>query len=336
MKKIRLITAAFILIFACSCGNNVGKEASRELFAMDTLISVRAYGEDSDEAVDAAAERISELDRLFSVTDENSEIYRLNSLGFSEVSEDTADVISDALRICESTDGALDITIYPVLLEWGFTTDDMHVPSEEAIAAALARTGFGKVSVSGNKVEIPEGFMLDLGSCAKGYTGGEVIGEMKKRGIVSALVNLGGNVQALGKKPDGSEWSVGIANPFSPNELLGVLKISDRAVITSGGYQRYFTGDDGKVYIHILDPETGKPADSGLVSVTVVGSNGLECDALSTALFVMGKERAVSYWRKHGGFDMVLVTEDGTVCVTEGIAGSFVNKSGLPVETIYE
>lgn len=336
MKKLKYIIAAALLVFAGSCGNNGGEEASRELFAMDTVISVKAYGENSAEAVSAAAKRITELEELFSVTDNNSEISALNNHTNAIVSEDTRYVISEALKICESTSGALDVTIYPVLLEWGFTTDNMHVPADDEITAALARTGYEKVSVNGNRIEMPDGYMLDLGSCAKGYAGDEMIETMKNAGITSALVNLGGNVQALGARPDGSDWTVGIADPFSPNELLGVIKIHDKAVITSGGYQRYFTGDDGKVYIHILDPETGRPAESGIVSATVIGGNGLECDALSTALFVMGKERAVEYWRENGGFEMVLVTDSGTICITEGIEAGFRNDSGLPVETIYE
>ncbi|MBO6303044.1 MAG: FAD:protein FMN transferase [Ruminiclostridium sp.] len=336
MKKFKYFFAVLILAAVSSCGAVPETEASRELFAMDTIISVKAYGQRSEEAVNAAANRLKELEDLFSVTDINSDIGKLNSLGSANVSDNTAYVISEAANVCESTDGALDITIYPVLREWGFTTGNMHVPSEEDIAAALAKTGYRDIGISGNTVTLPEGYMLDLGSCAKGYSGDEMLGVMSEYGINSALVNLGGNVQALGSKPNGTEWSVGIANPFSPNELLGVLQIHDKSVITSGGYQRYFTDDDGNVYIHILDPRTGHPADSGLVSVTVVGDRGIMCDALSTALFVMGKERAVSYWRGNGGFDMVLVTGDGTVYITEKIADSFRNSSGFPVEIIYE
>ncbi len=336
MKKFKYFFAVLILAAVSSCGAVPETEASRELFAMDTIISVKAYGQRSEEAVNAAADRLKELEDLFSVTDINSDIGKLNTLGSANVSDDTAYVISEAANVCESTDGALDITIYPVLREWGFTTGNMHVPSEEDIASALAKTGYRDIGISGNTVTLPEGYMLDLGSCAKGYSGDEMLEVMSELGINSALVNLGGNVQTLGSKPDGTEWSVGIANPFSPNELLGVLQIHDKSVITSGGYQRYFTDDDGKVYIHILDPRTGHPADSGLVSVTVVGDRGIMCDALSTALFVMGKERAVGYWRGKGGFDMVLVTGDGTVYITEKIADSFRNSSGFPVEIIYE
>ncbi len=336
MKKIKYFFAVLILAAVSSCGSAPEKEASRELFAMDTIISIKAYGQRSEEAVNAAAERLTELEARFSVTNENSDIGILNKLGTASVSDDTAYVVSEALNVCESTDGALDITIYPVLREWGFTTGNMHVPADEDITAALEKTGYDSIDVSGNTITLPEGYMIDLGSCAKGYAGDKMLAVMSELGATSALVNLGGNVQALGSKPDGTEWSVGIANPFSPNELLGVLQIHDKSVITSGGYQRYFTDDSGNVYIHILDPHTGYPADSGLVSVTVVGDRGIMCDTLSTALFVMGKERAVGYWREKGGFDMVLVTGDGTVYITENIAGSFRNSSGFPVEIIDE
>ncbi len=336
MKKLKIFLAVLILAAVSSCGSAPESEAERELFAMDTIISIKAYGQRSEEAVNSAAERLNELESRFSVTDENSDIGILNTLGTANVSGDTAYVINEALNVCSSTDGALDITIYPVLREWGFTTGNMHVPSDEAVRSALSKTGYENIGISGNTVTLPEGYMLDLGSCAKGYSGDEMLAVMSELGVTSALVNLGGNVQALGSKPDGTEWSVGIANPFSPNELLGVLQIHDKSVITSGGYQRYFTDDSGNVYIHILDPHTGYPADSGLVSVTVIGDRGIMCDALSTALFVMGKDRAVGYWREKGGFDMVLVTDDGTVYITENIAGSFRNSSGFPAEIIDE
>ncbi len=326
--------AAAALLFIGSCSTD--REAERTVFAMDTIVTVRAYGEHGSEAVNAAADRLTELEELLSVTAADSDIGRLNASGSAGVSADTVNVVSRALELCESTGGALDITIYPVLREWGFTTGEYRVPADAEIAAALGRTGYRAVSVDGSTVSVPAGYMLDLGSCAKGYASGEMLKKMSELGITSALVNIGGNVHALGSKPDGTDWTVGIADPFSPNELLGKLKISGCAVVTSGGYQRYFTDDDGNVYIHILDPATGRPADSGLASVTVIGGDGLLCDALSTALFVMGRERAEAYWRGNGGFEMILVTDGGRIAVTEKAADSFENVSGMPVEIIYE
>ena len=332
-KTVYAVLAVFIMAAAGSCAP---PEVSREIFAMDTLVSVKAYGNGSAEAVNAAADRMTELERLFSVTDADSDIAKLNVTGTAEVSADTAHVISEALKWCSETDGALDITIYPVLREWGFTTGETHVPTDAEITDTLTRTGYENITVSGRTVTLPEGYMLDLGSCAKGHAGSEMLKAMSECGVTSALVNLGGNVQTLGTKPDSTDWTVGVVDPFAPDILLGTIEVHDKAVVTSGGYQRFFTDDDGNVYIHILDPKTGRPAKSGLASVTVIGSDGLMCDALSTALFVMGKDRAVSFRESHRGFGMILVTDDRRIYITEDIAETFRNRSGLPAEIIYE
>jgi thiamine biosynthesis lipoprotein len=162
---------------------------------------------------------------------------------------------------------------------------------------------------------------IDLGSVAKGYTGDRVIELLRENGVTSALLNLGGNVQALGTKPDGSPWRVAVQDP-SGDGCLGVLEIDDQAVITSGGYERYFV-EDGVTYWHIIDPADGAPARSGLISVTIVGDSGLLCDGLSTSLFVMGLEDAAQFWRENGGFEAVFVTESGQILITEGLQERF-------------
>ncbi len=166
-------------------------------------------------------------------------------------------------------------------------------------------------------------YMLDLGSVAKGYTGDKVISLFKESGITSAIISLGGNVHALGSKPDGSPWKVALIDPNSPQTFIGNIEISDKAVITSGCYERYFVGEDGKQYCHIINPFDGYPADNGIASVTVIGSAGILCDALSTALFVMGKEAAIEHWREHNDFEMIIIEENGEITVTEGIKSSF-------------
>ena len=221
MKRAVFITAAIIILLACSCGiSPAQQEISQEMFAMDTLISVRAYGNNANDAVQSACDRLSELERKLSVTDENSEIFLLDSHITNKVSDETADIISKALSYCEASGGALDITIYPVLREWGFTAGEYRIPTDDEIAAVLGNTGYKNVTVSGNKVTLPEGYMLDLGSCAKGHAGDEMKKTLEASGVVSAMINLGGNVTALGKKPDGNDWTVGIADPFEPSELL--------------------------------------------------------------------------------------------------------------------
>lgn len=232
-----------------------------------------------------------------------------------------------ALEMCERTDGALDVSIYPVLRAWGFTTGSYQVPTQEEIENLLTQVDYRKVTLENGTASIAQGMEVDLGSVAKGYTGDQVSQLLREGGVTSALLNLGGNVQLVGGKPDGSDWRVAVQDPESDG-YLGVLSLRDKAAITSGGYERYFVGDDGEVYWHIIDPATGAPARSGLISVTVIGDRGVVCDALSTALFVMGLDKAAEYWRRYGDFEAVFVAEDGSVAITSGLQDCFTLADG--------
>lgn len=287
-------------------------------------MTITAYGENAESALNKAEERVSELENLWSVTKENSEIYAINhSNGQSvAVSPETAELFDFSLEISKMTDGALDCSIYPILTEWGFTTSDYTIPTEERISELLAYTDYRKINFNGEYVQIPENMQIDLGAVGKGYTGDLVVEILKENSIESALLDLGGNIQTIGTKPDGTDWKIGLRSPFDEGNFA-TLEVSDRAVITSGGYERYFVGDDGETYWHILDPKTGKPAHSGLISVTVIGDEGRLCDALSTSLFVMGLEKATELWRNRDDFEMILVTEDGKIYLTEALENQF-------------
>lgn len=303
---------------------------------MDTYMSLKAYGDNGETALAEAEKRIHELESKFSVNIENSDIWRINhSSGVSaEVSADTLEVVNKSLEISRETGGALDISLYPVLRAWGFTTESYRIPSEEELLELLKLVNWQNVSTNDGQVAVPEGYMLDLGALAKGYTGDELMEIFHENGVKSAIVSLGGNVQALGKKPDGSLWKVAVRNPFSPETDMCTVEIEGKAVITSGSYERYFTGEDGVDYCHIIDPKIGIPVHNGLVSVTVIGESGTECDAFSTALFVMGADGAVEFWRKNGDFELILVTDDGKIMYTEGLEGSFKNLGKMPAEVI--
>lgn len=321
---------ALVLIFALLCGCVPADEPlpSTSFFAMNTPMSVQI---DGDETLLRGVEDLAyALERKLSVTDEKSDIFAINSNGGGEVSSETAELIEFALDMCESTDGALDITIYPVLRAWGFTVDDVDydngfvLPTDGELSELLALVDYEKVEVSDDSVTLGEGMMLDLGAVAKGYASDRIAGYLRQNGVKSALLNLGGNVYALGKKPNGVKWTVGVKSPESG--MIGTLQVEDAAVVTSGGYERFFTGSDGVRYHHIIDPSTGRPADSGLASVTVVGDSGARCDALSTALFVMGLDRGSEYWREHRDFEAVFVTSDGELLVTAGLEDNFVTQ----------
>ena len=231
--------------------------------------------------------------------------------------------------LCALTDGALDLSIYPVLRAWGFTTGAYRVPTKGELDELLTHVDYRGVAVDGDgRVTLSAGMEIDLGSVTKGYTGDRICALLRERGVESALLDLGGNVQALGGKPDGSAWRVGVRDPEGDG-LLGAVSVRDEAVVTSGGYERCFTDEDGNLWWHILDPADGYPAKNGLLSATVVGSEGVYCDALSTALFVLGEERAVEFWRERRDFEMVLVTEDGRLLLTPALSGRFTPTEGL-------
>ncbi|MBQ8961029.1 MAG: FAD:protein FMN transferase [Ruminococcus sp.] len=340
MKKFAaaLICGA-LLLTGCSSENKekASQEAhSRDIFAMDTFMTLKAYGDSAEEALSEAAVKITDLEKLLAVTDPESDISRINSSSgeFVQVSEDTAAIIGAGIEYGDLTGGALDITVYPVLREWGFTTGEYRVPSTQEIGALLENVDYTKVEFSGDSVKIPGGAMVDTGSLAKGYTSDRVIEILRENDVNSAIVSLGGNVQSLGLKPDGSQWKVGIKDPFQPDSEMCIVSVGEKAVITSGNYERFFVGEDGEVYWHIIDPADGAPADNGLVSVTVIGDSGLMCDALSTALFVSGTDKAQQIWRSEKSFDMVLVTDDERILVTEGIADSVSNISDMDMEVL--
>ena len=214
-----------------------------------------------------------------------------------------------------------------MLEAWGFTTDTKRVPSQEEIDALLEHVDYEKITLEGDLLTVPEGMELDFGAVGKGYAGDFAAETIRTHGIGSAILSLGGNIQAVGSRPDGTDWRIGLRSPWEDG-TLGVLRVSDCAVVTSGGYENYFEDEEGNVYWHILDPATGYPADSGLASVTIVCPQGRMGDALSTALFVMGPQKAEEYWRENEGFEMILVTQEGELLITEELSDRFTLSEG--------
>lgn len=325
LHRFLALCLALLLLPACAALSKEPSPYRTEVLAMDTVMTLTVYGrseESGTEILQKAARRIEELEGLLSVTDEGSEIYRANRSGGTPVplSEDSRRLLTCALDLCASTGGALDVTIYPVVRAWGFTAGDYQVPEADALERLLSRVDYTQVGLSDGDLVLPEGVELDLGAVAKGYAGDQLMALFAAEGVTSAIVSLGGNVQTLGTKPDGSPWRVALQAP--EGGYAAVLEVADRAVITSGGYQRFFE-QDGETYIHIIDPSTGYPARTGLASVTIVADSGVLGDGLSTALFVMGREKAEAYWRERRDFDFVLLTEDGSVVISEGLEDCF-------------
>ena len=314
-----LLSAAFLLT-GCS-GAPAQEPETATFFAMDTAMDFTVYGDAA--LLDEAETLIGSLEEQVSVTDEHSDIYAIDHTGSGSLSGNAAELMAQALELCRRTGGALDISVYPIVRAWGFTTGSYQVPDEETIQSLLPLVDYTQIQYDAatGVVTLPEGMEIDLGSVAKGYAGQLAAQMLREHGVQSALLNLGGNVQTVGTKPDGSPWQIGIKDPQGEDAMM-VLSVEDQAVVTSGGYERYFE-QDGQTYWHIMDPSTGHPADSGLLSVTIVGKQGIICDGLSTSLFVMGLEKAADLWAQSGDFEAVFVTASGEVYITEGLQDRF-------------
>jgi len=329
MKKTLALTSC--LIFSCLIVTSCSQKMETTSFtAMNTYMTVRSYGRSAKAANLQVQKEVERLEGILSTTIEGSDVYRINTSkaetdGFSKlpVMPETTYLIQKSLRFYEMTEGSFNPALYPIIREWGFTTGDYKVPSEEKILSLLKYTDFSKIEISvlqadhdkagqatASILTCPAGMQLDFGAIGKGYAGDCAIRLLKENGIKSALLDFGGNIQVLGSKPDGSDWTVGIKNPWGGDPVAAV-KLRDACMITSGGYERFFTGEDGKKYIHIFDGATGRPVENELESVTIICRQGIYGDALSTSLFVMGLEKAVEFWRSRGGdFDFVILTKD--------------------------
>lgn len=337
MKRLFISGLLVAALMLAGCGAQTSAEESsqsREVYAMDTVMTLEAYGQNADAALDEAVAEIERLDALWSIASSDGEIAQLNAEKQITASADTLALLTRAKEISAATDGLFSTTIAPLMEAWGFTSGDYRVPDEAELSALLAHVDDEEIAISDSTVTIPADAEVDLGGIAKGFTSARVMEIFRENGVENGILSLGGNVQALGTKPDGSLWRVGLQDPADERALFATLELADKAVITSGAYERNFE-QNGVVYHHIIDPRTGYPAESGLSSVTIVSDDGTLADGLSTALYIMGKESAVEFWRSHrDDFDMVLLADDGAVTVSAGIADALTLSDGSAAEVV--
>ena len=333
-SRLCLRLTAVLLCLALSlplaaCGET--KMTQTQVFAMDTIMTLTAYGKNAEAGLKSAEGVILSMDAALDPELPTSTVYAINHANGENVvvSAQIAKMLSSAITVYNQSGGALDLTIYPLVKRWGFIDGKYYQPSDEEISAEMLKMCFDRLiltsfpSSGAYAVSLPAGGQLSFGAVAKGCAAETAIDAMRQSGVTSGIISLGGNVQTLGLKPDGSQWKVAIQDPNNTASYLGVINVGETAVVTSGSYQRFFTASNGRKYHHILNPATGYPATNTLVSATIICEDGTMADCLSTAMFVLGENKALNYWRTYGGFDMILVTADKRIICTKGLIEEF-------------
>lgn len=337
-KAVSILLCLTLLTGLCSC-KGADEYDTLELTAMNTVMQITVFNNsetDSKEVLELMAQCIRETDSLMNVNEANSDISRINASASGvviDVDEDTAEILSEALEAYEYTHGLFDVRLMPVVTLWGFHNGQYGVPEEADIRVALERVNGSSFTVNteDNTVIKNGDAQLILGGIAKGYLGDKLL-EIAKENNVSAIISLGGNIVLCGAKSDGSLWSVGIKDPLNTEDLACSFDSEgNRSVVTSGAYERYFEYG-GETYHHIIDPATGYPAESDLLSVTVMGEKGVVCDCLSTALFAAGKEKAVELTKEFNSYEFIFITKDNEILYTDGIEGMKVSNDSYTLK----
>ena len=314
--------------------------AESKNLGMSTVMTHRAFGKRAEEAISAVHDEAARLEELLSRFIPVSEISRINrsaGLKCARLSDDTFEVLSRAVEFSRCCMGLFDVTIGPLVTLWNSSKDTCKPPEDSRIRQVLPLVNYSDLVLDPceNTAGLQKiGQSIDLGGIGKGFAGDKFLEVFKKYDISSAYTNIGGNVVALGTKPDGSLWHVGIRHPRQENSLIGLVSVADKAVVTSGDYQRYIIGNNGKRYHHILDPSTGYPTESGLVSVTIVADSSMDADALSTILFVAGMNKGIEILKSFPGIEAILIDMNLLVHVTRGLKDYFQADEGISVNIL--
>lgn len=325
-KYVCLLALALSLLLT-GCGDKTLVPAQAPIrdstFALDTIVSVTIYDSRDEGILKNCLALASEYENLLSRTIEGSDIGRINTAGGAPVEVDarTAELIARGLYYGELSEGKFDISIEPASSLWNFKTETPALPEADALERAMQAVDYRKVYLDGKTVLLEnENMGLELGAIAKGYIADRMADYLRERGVKSAIIDLGGNIYALGAKPDGSDWKIGVQSPFKErgNEIIGNLYVQNKSVVTSGIYERYFVLDD-VLYHHILDTETGFPVENELSAVTIVSDLSVDGDGLSTTVFALGLEQGLALIERLPGVEAVFITKDDIVHISSGL-----------------
>jgi len=319
------IIVGLIIIFIFATGKYEKLEVVKSSYALGTIINLKVYGSKGETAIKKAIEKLNDIDDKMSAFKEDSEISRITSKAgvmSQAVSKDTFFVIKKAVEYSEILEGTFDPTIRPLVKLWNIGTEQETIPEKVQIDETLKLVNYNDVILDESKNSImlkQKNQALDVGGIAKGFAADEVRDILYEHNIKSALIDLGGNIFALGSKNDGTHWKIGIQNPFKPRgEYIGILSVKNKSVVTSGNYERYFM-KDGKRFHHIIDPKTGYPSQSKIISATIISDNSIDGDGLSTGVYIIGIDKAMKIIEAIDGIGAIFVTEDKKVYMTSGV-----------------
>jgi FAD:protein FMN transferase len=323
LRQFRIFYCLIFLTAITSCSSKDQDLLSRTQFLMGTLVEITVRDADADKAqkaIDQAFAEMRRLEKLMSTHLPDSEVSRLNNTAgknlFFPVSDAVIEVIKRGIYWGEKSDGAFDITIGPLSRLWQFDDENPSRPNAEQLAEAIPLVNFHGIEVDASTIRLKQaGMSLHLGAIGKGYAVDKAMQVLENSGIQHALINAGGDLKALGYRADGKPWKIGLQHPRKPEQMIASFELTNKAVATSGDYQRYFMLD-GRRYHHILNPATGMPA-KGMISATIIADNVMDADALATAVFVMGPEKGLALVDSLDGVEGMLVSDSGTTLFSE-------------------
>ena len=342
-KYFSLLICCFMLISFTGCGVNskdsqstpvTSNPLSRTELLMGTTVSISLFDHQDQTILDEAFEKVKMLENELSLNKESTLLTELNASAGTKpypVNDTLFDIVQKGYYYSELTDGSFDISIGPLVKLWSIGLPEARVPSPEEIQQVLPLINYQNIQLDEQAKTIylkKPGMQLDLGGIAKGYIADTLASFLRSKGVEHALIDLGGNIYALGTKVDGSLWKVGIQDPFeSRNNTVGYIPIANQSVVTSGVYERYLEAD-GKKYHHILDPSTGYPFDNEIAGVTIISDMSIDGDALSTAVFSKGLEEGLKFVKSLPNVEAIFITKDSKVYLTDGIKDDFVLTNG--------
>ncbi|MDV4149523.1 FAD:protein FMN transferase [Clostridium sp. AL.422] len=334
-KTLKKLVFYLLLIFSlgilagCSNNNKVMEPLSRSEILMGTVVTVTLYDSNDEEVLNKVFTKVKELESTLSINENGTLVDKINeSAGITpvKVDDDTYTLVKKGVEYSKLSNGLFDISVGPIVKLWNIGLPEAKVPTQEEINEKLPLIGYQDIELNDTDKTIylkRKGMMIDLGGIAKGYTADVISDILTEQGVKSAIIDLGGNIFAHGKKPNGDEWRIGIQNPYSERgDQIGVLTTSNKSIVTSGIYERYIE-QDGVKYHHILSPKTGYPYDNEIAGITIVSDKSVDGDALSTSVFAMGVEEGMKFVNSLDGIDAIFITKDKKVYITNELKNIF-------------